>query len=98
MVDVLTTTTPARAAGATPPPADPDRRARREALLISLEAAQRSLIDTLDTAEQLSFPLAIPELESAIRPGMDGLWQPEADVVSMPFEVCDVAESILEPQ
>lgn len=66
--------------------------------MISPAAAQRSLIDTLDTAEQLSFPLAIPELESAIRPVMDGLWQPEADVAAVLAEVCDVAEPILESQ
>jgi multiple sugar transport system substrate-binding protein len=63
--------------------------------LMSEAGAERAIVEPLQTAEQVDFPVRLPELQSAIRPVMDGLWQPEADVAAVLAEACSVADPIL---
>lgn len=62
------------------------------------ESAERAFVEPLPEAEQLAFPLGLPELNEAIQPVMDGLWQPDADVEAVLGEVCAAAEPVLESQ
>lgn len=66
--------------------------------LLTPEAAERSLIESLPTAEQLDFPVALPQLEAAVAPILDGLWQPSADVQATLTEACRAAQPILDSQ
>lgn len=62
------------------------------------ESAKASLLDTLDSAQQVDYPVSFPELETATKPVFDGLWQPDADVQAVLEDVCAVADPILESQ
>lgn len=64
--------------------------------LLTAEAAERSLIDPLRDAEQIPYPAEFPELQAAIKPAMDELWQPgSVDVPAALQGVCDIADPIL---
>lgn len=65
--------------------------------LLTAEAAERALIKPLKTAEQIPYPPEFPELQAAIKPAMDELWQPGAVNVQAVLDgVCDIAEPILD--
>ncbi|GAA1826977.1 ABC transporter substrate-binding protein [Agromyces salentinus] len=65
---------------------------------VPAESAKASLLDTLDVAEQLDYPVAFPELETATKPIFDGVWQPDADIQAVLEEVCATADPILQSQ
>jgi multiple sugar transport system substrate-binding protein len=62
---------------------------------LTSEAVQTAIIDALDTARARQYPVSIPQLETAITPVMDGLWQPNADVAAVLDKVCATADPIL---
>jgi multiple sugar transport system substrate-binding protein len=63
--------------------------------LLTADAAKRSLIDPLMTVQQIDFPAALPQITSAIKPDMDKLWQPSADVTGDLSAVCSAAKPLL---
>lgn len=66
--------------------------------LLTPEAGNRSLLQTLDVAYQLEYPVAYPELETAVRPVLDAVWQPDGDIPAAAAAACAAAEPILESQ
>lgn len=66
--------------------------------LLTPEAAERALVGPLSVAKQLDYPVAFPELESATRPLLDNVWQPDADIPAVLQTVCEAADPILANQ
>jgi len=62
---------------------------------VPAESAKQSLLDTLDFAEQISYPVAFPEIETAVTPVLDGVWTADADIPAKLAEACDAANPIL---
>ena len=63
---------------------------------VPAESAKRSLLDTLDAAQQIDYPVAFPELETATKPVLDGVWTADADIEAQLAKVCDAADPILQ--
>lgn len=63
--------------------------------LLTAEAAKRSMVDPLPAAKQIDYPTTLPELNSALIPVMDALWQPKADVQQILTEACVKAKPLL---
>lgn len=59
------------------------------------DAAERSLITPLQSAKPIDFPIAYPEIEATIKPILDALWVPGADVESVLADACAAAEPLL---
>ena len=66
--------------------------------LLTPDAAQRSLIKTLDNATQIDYPVSYPQLESATTPVLDGAWSANADIPSVLKAACSAAQPILDAQ
>lgn len=62
------------------------------------ESAARTLIDPLPEVTQLTYPVKLPELNSAVAPVLDGLWTEDADVEATLASACETAEPILASQ
>ncbi|MET0812779.1 MAG: sugar ABC transporter substrate-binding protein [Microbacterium sp.] len=62
---------------------------------VPAESAVASLLDTLEFAQQIDYPVAFPELETATKPVLDGVWVADADIPSVLAGVCDVVDPIL---
>lgn len=65
---------------------------------VPAESAKRSLLDTLDFAQQIDYPVAFPELETATKPVLDGVWTADADIEAKLAEACAAADPILSNQ
>ena len=65
---------------------------------VPAEHAKEALLDTLEFANQIPYPVAFPELSTATKPALDGVWTADADVESQLAAVCEAAEPILENQ
>ncbi|WP_308798126.1 ABC transporter substrate-binding protein [Agromyces silvae] len=65
---------------------------------VPAEHAKESLLDTLEFANQIPYPVAFPELSTATKPVLDGVWVAGADIESQLAAVCDVVDPILEKQ
>jgi hypothetical protein len=63
--------------------------------LLTPEAAQRALIDTLEFAKPVEFPVAYPEVESATRPVLDSIWVPDSNIPSVLADACAAAEPLI---
>lgn len=63
--------------------------------LLTPEAAQRALIDPLEYAKPQAFPIRFPEVESATKPILDGLWVENADLPAVLASACAAAEPLL---
>lgn len=59
------------------------------------EDAQVALVDPMADAVQPNFPTNYPELESAVLPVIDGIWNSGADVPAVLQAACDAAEPLL---
>jgi len=66
--------------------------------LLTPDAAERSLIQTLKNATQIDYPVSYPQLESATTPVLDGAWTANADIPSVLEAACSVAQPILDAQ
>ena len=65
---------------------------------VPAESAVHSLLDTLEFAKQIDYPVAFPELETATKPVLDGAWVADADIESVLEATCEAADPILESQ
>jgi multiple sugar transport system substrate-binding protein len=72
----------------------PDQVAKLNPLLTP-EAANRALVEPLSTAVQIPYPVEYPQLESALRPILDGVWLPNSDIKSVVAAACEEADRIL---
>ena len=63
--------------------------------LLTEEMAKRALIDPLEYAKPLPFPVNFPEIESATKPVLDGLWVENADIPAVAAAACAVADPLL---
>ena len=48
--------------------------------------------------KQIDYPVAFPELETATKPVLDGVWVADADIESVLEATCEAADPILESQ
>lgn len=62
---------------------------------LSADDAQLALVDPMSDAVQPHFPTNYPELESAVLPVIDDVWQSGADVPAILQSACGVAEPLL---
>ncbi|KAF2411799.1 hypothetical protein B1729_18390 [Microbacterium sp. B35-04] len=63
---------------------------------VPAEHAKEALLDTLEFANQIPYPVAFPELSTATKPALDGVWTADADVEAQLATVCEAADPILE--
>ncbi|OOB91570.1 extracellular solute-binding protein [Rathayibacter sp. VKM Ac-2630] len=62
---------------------------------ITDDEAQTAMIDPLKKAQQITYPVSYPELAAAIKPDLDSIWQPAADIGGQLEKACAVSEPIL---
>lgn len=58
-------------------------------------SAKASLLDTLSFAQQIDYPVAYPEIETAVKPALDGAWTADADIPAALAGACAAADPIL---